>query len=355
MRLQPVLGALLVAAACVASGSLECGGRKMTEAERHGAAIYGRMCSVCHGASGEGYAADSAPAIANAHFLATTPDWFLRTSIANGRSGTTMSAWSVGHGGPLGLTEVNQVVAYLRSFERLPQEKLDESPLKGDAPRGAAIFAARCVSCHGEGGTGGPYVHIGGPDLLGTASNGQLRATIREGRPGTLMPAFGDALGREGVDDVVAALRDWQAKAAPVRRPPPPKPPPLPLGPVPLHPRGPEPVGFNATPATTPADVVKRELDRGAKMALLDARASSDYINEHIQGAVSVPFYDPRPYLDKLPRDAWLVCYCACPHAESGSLARDLAEHGFTKVTVLDEGLPVWKMRKYPTSAGLDP
>ena len=90
-------------------------------------------------------------------------------------------------------------------------------------------------------------------------------------------------------------------------------------------------------------------------MAILDARAPSDYLNEHIKGAVSVPFYDPSPYVDQLPRDAWLVCYCACPHAESGQLARKLVDQGFPKVTVLDEGLGVWRNRKYGTSEGADP
>jgi cytochrome c oxidase cbb3-type subunit 3/ubiquinol-cytochrome c reductase cytochrome c subunit len=100
---------------------------------------------------------------------------------------------------------------------------------------------------------------------------------------------------------------------------------------------------------------VKGQLDRGARMAVLDARAPSDYLNEHIAGAVSVPFYDPDPYFASLPRDAWLVCYCACPHAESGQLARKLASKGFTKVTVLDEGLGVWKARKYGTHQGVEP
>ena len=90
-------------------------------------------------------------------------------------------------------------------------------------------------------------------------------------------------------------------------------------------------------------------------MAVLDARAPSDYLNEHIAGAVSVPFYDPEPYMDRLPKDAWLVCYCACPHAESGALAQKLVAKGFTKVTVLDEGLCVWKARNYPTRRGVDP
>ena len=100
---------------------------------------------------------------------------------------------------------------------------------------------------------------------------------------------------------------------------------------------------------------MKSQLDAKARFALLDARAPSDYAAEHIAGAVSVPFYDPAPYVDKLPKDAWLVCYCACPHAESGELARKLMEAGFSKVTVLDEGLRVWKERNYPTHTGDKP
>jgi len=87
-------------------------------------------------------------------------------------------------------------------------------------------------------------------------------------------------------------------------------------------------------------------------MAFLDARAPSDYAGEHIAGAVSVPFYDPAPYFAGLPKDAWLVCYCACPHAESGKLAGQLLAHGFTKVAVLDEGLRFWKANNYGTRSG---
>lgn len=346
---------LLVALACVASGTLECGGKNMTQNEQRGAALYDRMCVVCHGAQGEGYAADSAPAIANARFLSMVSDGYLDTAIGNGRAGTTMSAWSRMRSGPLGYGEVREVVAYLRTFEQLPKATGDDSPSKGDVRHGEKLYAGHCIGCHGDHGTGGPYVHIGNPDLLGSADNAMLRATIHDGRPGTPMPTFAGQLSHEDIEDLVALLRLWQGQAPPSRPATPAKMPPLPLGAVPLHPKGPEPEGFKATPATTPADVVKRELDRGAKMGILDARAPSDYINEHIAGAVSVPFYDPDPYVGQLPRDAWLVCYCSCPHAESGQLARKLAEKGFTKVTVLDEGLGVWRAKKYPTAAGLDP
>ena len=356
MRYRSLLEGALVVLACVASGTLECGGVVPTPQERHGEQVYARMCAVCHGPTGQGYAADQAPALANRTFQASVSDSFLRAAIASGRSGTTMSAWATARGGPLGGGEVEALVASLREWRQEPRPVLDERPLSGDAPRGEELYKRECVQCHGAQGTGGPNIHIGNYDLLSTASNGFLRYAIREGRPGTAMVSFASKLGDQGVEDILTALRLWQSRGAAIAHPAAPRPPPLPLGPVPLNPRGPEPVGFRATPLTTGADIIKGQLvDHGARMGILDARAPSDYLNEHIAGAVSVPFYDPDPYVDKLPRDAWLVCYCACPHAESGTLAQKLAIKGFTKVTVLDEGLGVWRARKYPTKTGLDP
>jgi cytochrome c oxidase cbb3-type subunit 3/ubiquinol-cytochrome c reductase cytochrome c subunit len=170
------------------------------------------------------------------------------------------------------------------------------------------------------------------------------------------MSGFGAELGDSGVEDLVAYLRSWPAnESSPEGSEVPDHVPPIPLGPVPLDPHGPEPESFRAYPAMTSVDVAKAQLDRGARMAFLDARAPSDYVAEHIAGAVSVPFYDPAPYLQVLPKDAWLVCYCACPHAESGQLAQKLLAQGFSKVTVLDEGFRVWKQKGYPTRAGRSP
>lgn len=355
MRSHPFLTIALVVAATVASGTLECSRTGFTPVETEGARLYGRMCSVCHGQNGEGYRADQAPALGHPNFLASVDDYFLRTAIADGRIGTTMSAWSTNHGGPLSRSDIDAVVAFVRTLHRVPRAKLNDHPVSGNAASGAQIYARDCGRCHGERGVGGPNVGIGDPALLSGATNGFLRYAIEGGRSPTAMPAFATSLGEHGIEDVITHLRYLQAAAAPPPPPAPEPPPPIPLGPVPLNPKGPEPVGFHTSPTTTPADVVHHELERGARLALLDARAPSDYRNEHIAGAVSVPFYDPAPYFDKLPKNAWLVCYCACPHAESGQLAQRLIAGGFTKVTILDEGLGVWKSRNYGTHTGADP
>jgi cytochrome c oxidase cbb3-type subunit 3 len=353
-RVLRLLRLLLVVVLALASGTLECGGPAVTPREARGQYIYRRMCVVCHGARGEGYAADHAPSLTRNDFLASVEDAYLRTAILDGRSGTTMSAWSNFRGGPLVNDDAVALIAYLRSYDPGPPAKLDDHATQGDAQRGGDLFARTCAACHGTHGIDGTFVGIGNAELLRAASDGFLRQAIRDGRPGTPMPSFARELGDDRIDDILAALRSWQKSAQPARKPPA-KLPPLPLGPIPLNPRGPEPDGFLATPQTTKVDVVKAQLDRGAKMALLDARTQSDYIQEHIAGGVSVPFFDVETYAAQLPKDAWLVAYCSCPHAESGQLAQKLLTLGFKKVTVLDEGLRVWKGKGYGTKQGFDP
>jgi cytochrome c oxidase cbb3-type subunit III len=318
--------------------------------QQHGAQLYARICAVCHGAKGEGYKADRASALAHPEFLATVNDWFMRLSIARGRRGTTMSAWSNEHGGPLSSGDIDAIVAFIRTWQTKPRMTLDERPRRGDAKRAEPVYAQQCAQCHGARGVGGPNIQIGDPDFL-HVSNGFLRHAIDKGRAGTPMPAYGAKLGPEGVEDMLALIRSFAeppagqaANAKPTPLPGPPKiTAPLPLGKVTLNPRGPEPVGFEVYPKTTPAKVIHDQLVRGARMALLDARPPADYVRSHIAGAVSVPYYDPSPYLDKLPKDTWLIAYCACPSAESGELAQKLQKHGFKKVTVLAEGLGYWE------------
>ena len=321
---RPVFELLVMILACIGSGALECGRPSLTPGERKGADLYRRMCSVCHGSSGQGYRADEATALQHPAFLATASDAYLRKAILDGRKGTVMSAWSASRGGPLSHTDVFNLIAFLRTWERVPRAVLDERPLEGVAARGQALYDRHCIGCHGKRGVSGRNVNIGEAGLLTTATNGFLRMAIAHGRPGTPMPAFVDTLGAEGVEDVVALLRSWAPVAPQLPEPAIARPAPLPLGPVPLNPRGPEPRGFRAHPERTSMRVVRPELKRGARMAFLDSRTPSDYLREHIPGAVSVPFYDVERYAKDLPKDAWLICYCSCPHAESGICARPL-------------------------------
>lgn len=306
------------------------------------------MCAVCHGAKGEGYKADQATALAQPDFLASVSDELLGFAIAQGRKGTTMSAWYEGAGGPLKDADVAALIAFIRTWQTGPAAKLDDGPVHGDATRGKEAFTRECERCHGPSA---PNVRILAPQFLAHASNGFLRHALRTGRPPTPMQSYATSLGDQGIEDVLAYLRSLPTQLAETREA---LPPPIPLGPV-LHPKGPAPAGFSAFPSMTKVDVVSAQYKRKARMMLLDARVPSDYELDHIKGAVSVPFYDPSPYISKLPKNTWLVCYCGCPHAESGQLAQKLMAAGFSQVTVLDEGLWDWKQKELPMAQGRQP
>src|SRR5438128_2073772 len=114
----------------------------------HGRELYEKMCAVCHGPAGEGYRADQAPRIAHPDFLSTVNDAYLRRAIAQGRPGTTMSAWATERGGPLSSTDVDALVALIRSWGHAPAVHLEERPLSGDPARGKEIYAQECARCH---------------------------------------------------------------------------------------------------------------------------------------------------------------------------------------------------------------
>lgn len=342
--------ALVVASVVAGVASLGPSGCEPKEQslEEQGKEHYDRVCGVCHGANGEGYVADAAPAISHPNFLATATDDFLLRAIERGRPGTTMSAFGRERGGPFDRAEAAAIVAYMRTWQTTPSIDVSRPIAPGDAKRAEPVYASSCAGCHGATGTEGPYTRLANPELLAAATDGFLRYAIEHGRAPTPMKAYGPTLDPVKMDDLVALLRSRQTA---VEEPPTA---PAPSSPNVLHASGPEPA-FTLGQRFTPADVIKGELDRGAKMIFADARAPSDFAAEHITGATSVPFYDADLYRDVLPRDTWIVAYCGCPHAASGKLMDALLSYGFTKVTILDEGYYVWKERGYPVKAGASP
>ena len=78
--------------------------------------------------------------------------------------------------------------------------------------RGEKLFQANCAFCHGADGTGknwiGQFMEPKARDLtLYSVSDmpaARLRSTIRDGLPGTSMPAWRHVLGRGEIDAVAA-------------------------------------------------------------------------------------------------------------------------------------------------------
>lgn len=314
-----------------------------------GAELYTTHCALCHGADGEGYAADNAPAIAFPDYLRIATDAFLETAIYDGRPGTPMSAWGESHGGPFTREEARAVVGYLRSFAVGAPEDVSGIVVTGDAARGAPIYAAQCASCHGSRGQGVSAPTLDNVVLHDSASDGFLRRSIEVGRPGTPMEGYGARLSAQELDDVVAFIRT-------LRRIPPPL---WPIEDLPtaaelvLNPLGAAPTFTLREGRYVPAAEVNAAMMAGRRIILLDARATSDWVLGHIPGAGPFPFYSVDELASMLPTDGtWIVAYCACPHAASGRVVDQLRERGFANTAVLDEGVVVWEDRGYPMARG---
>ena len=156
----------------------------------------------------------------------------LRKIVANGKTSTQMTGFAVVAGGKLVDSEIEAIVAYVVAWENfggppaIARQLLvppagnpgDLRPIglprfpevEGDEERGRLLYRSQCSRCHNPDRSG--FI---GPSLLGPWESFRpdlfLKATVKSGVPGTLMPAFGTMtkakLSPREIDDVVAFLR----------------------------------------------------------------------------------------------------------------------------------------------------
>jgi cytochrome c oxidase cbb3-type subunit 3 len=91
---------------------------------------------------------------------------------------------------------------------------LATSKLSARPAEGAQLYHQLCAVCHGEHGDGGVGVPLNLEDFLAVASDDYFRTTIREGRPGRVMPGFPN-LNDPDVDAIISYLRGLSAEPAP--------------------------------------------------------------------------------------------------------------------------------------------
>jgi cytochrome c oxidase cbb3-type subunit 3 len=101
----------------------------------HGKTLFANYCSACHGAGGEGGKGTGVtlsrprdlpiipPALHNPGFLASITDEMIKTTLVMGRKGTPMLSFR-----ELGLSDsdINDIVSFVRSFEKQPVAKSAE-------------------------------------------------------------------------------------------------------------------------------------------------------------------------------------------------------------------------------------
>jgi len=96
----------------------------------HGSRLFATQCATCHGANGEGGKGTGvtfsrprdqqimAPALNNPGFLAAASDAMIKAILVKGRDGTPMSHFT---GKESALEDINDLVSFIRSFEKIPK------------------------------------------------------------------------------------------------------------------------------------------------------------------------------------------------------------------------------------------
>ncbi len=158
-------------------------------ARARGKAVFGDNCAACHGSGAAG--AKGYPNLNDDDWLwGGSLDQIMQTiqfGVRSGHPKTHESAMlAFGKDGMLKSEEIVTVANYVRSLSGLPTRQ------GYDATAGRKIFAANCVSCHGDAGKGNQ--EMGAPNLtdkiwLYGSDEATIIETVTNGRSG-VMPAW---------------------------------------------------------------------------------------------------------------------------------------------------------------------
>jgi len=177
-----------------------------------GKRIYEQNCATCHGMSGlgDGPGARSMtpapPALAADSVGGTISPATIFRVVSVGIRGTPMSGWA----NTLNVDERWSVVAYVTSLRAHSSTVL----------QGEGLYLQRCASCHGTGTGTATYARaltrlppeIATLGWQAERSDDQIAATIRDGLPGTAMPASHDLSPAE-TRSIVAYIRTLPVRA----------------------------------------------------------------------------------------------------------------------------------------------
>jgi rhodanese-related sulfurtransferase len=101
---------------------------------------------------------------------------------------------------------------------------------------------------------------------------------------------------------------------------------------------------------TVPAERVKKLLEGGEKILLVDLRPAGDFQKARLPGAISIPISELQKRHQEIPKSGRVILYCACPPGgvdESYSYLA-LRGKGYRNVSVLEDGFSGWAQRKFP-------
>jgi len=188
---------------------------------REGKDLYYRHCVACHGAAMDGRGQDGARTQAWTHAeLSGLSDGYIFWRIAAGAVGPEgkMAGWE----GRLSEDEIWKTVLWMRTYLDRDYQRLQASASAhpGEAPRpGRYYYRLHCGHCHGyKPGKAAPAGDFYSPKPPRFAAGFRLRSgkvpseeelarIIRDGSPGTAMPAWKWTLGPDDIGELARYLK----------------------------------------------------------------------------------------------------------------------------------------------------
>ncbi len=183
--------------------------------------LYTRHCAVCHNENGMGGIGLPLNGEKVEHF----PRDYLFKTIRLGREGRVMPAFS-----RLSDAQIDAIVDYILSWKKTDTlETWQHTTIRGDIQNGQALFGEKCAACHGKDGKSnglGTGVTVSrerkfavvppalnNPGFLASANDEWIRQTIKNGRPGTIMPSQQDfQISDKELNDIVSYVRSFESR-----------------------------------------------------------------------------------------------------------------------------------------------
>ena len=184
-----------------------------------GKKLYDKHCSICHSVDGMG----GIGLPLNGEKLNHYPKDFLFKTIRLGRKGRIMPAFE-----KLSDAQINAIVEYIMSWRTVSGNPVfSDIPVKGDSKKGETLFQNKCAHCHGKDGksqglgTGVTIARerkfkvippaLNNPGFLAAANDQMIKYTIKNGRPGSIMPPQSvTQLSDDDINDVVSYIRSFE-------------------------------------------------------------------------------------------------------------------------------------------------
>lgn len=82
---------------------------------------------------------------------------------------------------------------------------------------------------------------------------------------------------------------------------------------------------------------------RNGEAVLIDVRPEDEYMNEHIDGARSIPVQNLKEHLSSLPKDKKIIAYCRGPYCAFATQAVEMLLINGFEAYRMEEGIHEWK------------